>query len=303
MALAVWAFRAATEEGGQDTVQVGGPPTARTAAGGSPALDHAASLADELLMTGVVHASPVLAGALTRAAEALTAGSLHWPAGAVAELAERLTAYTTRSADHRPELVAELLTEIHARRRAAALPSVLGVREPGDTPLRRVRLTALGCRVRTTAAGAAAEVYFAHPGAAAVLVLHKQWAAADGQELTGHRLSARRHLGTTLSRLATGNPVSESARRTASRALTISGNRVGATSVTPAGASWTELPGSLLVRDLRALARACGLARAAALLRAFLEATGAPGSAGSAAWLEAQLHILVSRELLDVGSG
>lgn len=473
VALAVWAFRAAAEEGGHDTVQVGGRPTARTTAGGSPALDHSASLADELLMTGVAHASPVLAGALTRAAEALTAESLHWPAGAVAELAGRLTSYTTRSADYRPELVAELLTEIHARRRAAARPSVLGVREPGDTPLRRVRLTSLGCRVRATAAGAAAEVYFAHPGASAVLVLHKQWAAADGQELTGHRLSARRHLGTTLSRLATGNLVSESARRTASRALTISGSRVGATSVTPVGTSWTELPGSLLVRDLRALTGAwesrpprlirprveaesmrvvslsevervgydpaeqrleavvrdesgnrarvssayrpacpgaldalagaleggathlsgsvrvaggeiridpvavltpsgvlvpdlapgdgskalaaapaaeghrppdpltaaldeaasalaavahsglrhlsvpardridgaatalsrTGLTRAAALLRAFLEATGTPGPAGTAAWLEAQLHILVSGELLDAGSG
>ena len=252
--LAVWAFRAAAEEGADDTVQVGGRPAARPA--GGPSLDEAAGLAEELLLSGAAHAGPVLGGALTRAGAALAADSLHWPAGAVAELADQLSAYTARSADHRPELVAALLTEIHARRAAAALPSVLGVRETGETQLRRVRLTSLGCRVRTTGGGAAAEVYFAHPGAAAVLVLHKEWAAADKRELTGHRLSTRRHLGTTLGGLATGNLVSESARRTASRALTVSGSRVGATSVTPVATSWTELPEPLLVRDLAALTSA-----------------------------------------------
>lgn len=92
-------------------------------------------------------------------------------------------------------------------------------------------------------------MYFAHPGAGAVLVPHKRWAAAEGQELTGHRLSARRHLGTTLGRL-----VSENARRTAGRALTISAAGPGTTSVSPVGASWSELPDSLLVRELAALA-------------------------------------------------
>ncbi|MGW4227716.1 hypothetical protein ACWEF9_00255 [Streptomyces sp. NPDC004980] len=257
--LAVWAFRAAAsasaDGGALDTVQVGGRPTARPA-GGGPSLDDAAGLADELLLSGVAHAGPVLGGALVRVGEALAADSLHWPAGAVAELVDQLSSYTARGADYRPELVAALLTEIHARRAAAALPSVLGVRESGETRLRRVRLTSLGCRVRATGEGAAAEVYFAHPGAAAVLVLHKRWAAADGQELTGHRLSTRRHLGTTLGSLATGNMVSESARRTASRALAISGSRVGATSVTPVATSWTELPESLLARDLAALVAA-----------------------------------------------
>ncbi|MFE4958612.1 hypothetical protein ACFRCW_32365 [Streptomyces sp. NPDC056653] len=254
VALAVWAFRVADEAGTEDrstTVQVGGRPTARPTA--RPELDAAAALADELLREGVAHAGPVLRGALARAGDALTAGSLHWPAGAVAELTGQLAAYADRTAHYRPELVAALLTEVHARRRAAAVPGALGTRETGDTPLRRVRLTALGCRVRGTAEALVAEVYFAHPGAGSVLVLRREWTAADGQELTGHRLATRRVLSTSLSALATGSLVSESVRRTASRALTIARGRLGTTSITPVGAAWTELPGPLLVRDLSAL--------------------------------------------------
>ncbi|MGP3638190.1 hypothetical protein ACTU45_33575, partial [Streptomyces sp. 24-1644] len=257
VALAVWAFRAADGEGAHEvTVQVGG----RTAPEATTwhQLDSVAGLADELLLSGVAHSGPVLAAALTRAGEALSAESLHWPAGAVGELADQLSAYSTRGAHYRPELVAALLTEIHARRRAAALPGVLGTQEAGTTPLRRVRLTSLGCRVRTTPTGSAAEVYVAHPGAATVLVLRKEWATSEGRgreatETTGHQLAGRRLLGTTLAKLATGNLVSESARRTAGRVLTIAGNRLGATNITPVGVAWTELPEPLLVRDLAAL--------------------------------------------------
>ncbi|MEE1742193.1 hypothetical protein PUR49_37590 [Streptomyces sp. BE147] len=250
VALAVWAFREADRTGELD-LRLGGGAAARTTA--RPQLDLVAGLADELLLSGTAHASPVLVGALARAGEALTSASLHWPAGAVAELTEQLSAYAARGAHYRPERVAELLTEIHARRRAAALPGVLGTREAGDTPLRRVGLTSLGCRIRTAGNGTAAEVYFAHPGAATVLVLRKEWAAAEGQRTTGHRLATRRVLGTTLAALATGNLISESVRRTASRALTVSRGRLGATSITPVGASWADLAEPLLVRDLAAL--------------------------------------------------
>lgn len=250
--LAVWAFRAADEaEVREGPVQVGGRATPKVTA--RPRLDAAAALADELLLSGVAHSGPVQVGALARAGEALSADSLHWPAGAVGELAGQLSAYATRSAHYRPERVAALLTEIHARRRAAGLPGVLGTREAGTTPLRRVRLTALGCRVRTTPTGSAAEVYVGHPGAATVLVLHKEWATTDGAATTGHLLAGRRLLGTTLGKLATGNLVSESARRTAGRVLTIAGNKLGATGVTPVAGAWTELPEPLLVRDLASL--------------------------------------------------
>lgn len=254
LALAVWAFRAADAAGTGERsvpVQVGGRPTAPPSA--RPAMDRAAELADALLVEGVAHLGPVHGGALTRAGADLAARSMHWPAGALADLADQLTAYADRDARYRPEAVAALLTEVHARRRAAALPGVLGTGEADDTPLRRVRLVALGCRVRGTSRSLACEVYFAHPGAGAVLVLHKAWTAAEGGELSGHLLADRRVLATGLGALATGSLVSESVRRTASRALTVGRGRLGASTVTPVGTAWADLPEPLLVRDLSAL--------------------------------------------------
>ncbi|GGV73833.1 hypothetical protein GCM10015535_01570 [Streptomyces gelaticus] len=254
VALAVWAFRAADATDTAErsvSVQVGGRPTAPATS--LPALDTAVGLVDELLAEGVAHVGPVHGAALARAGAALTAASMHWPAGAIAELTDQLTAYADRDAHYRPESVAALLTEVHARRRAAAQAGVLGTREAGDTPLRRVRLVSLGCRVHGTAQSLVSEVYFAHPGAGTVLVLRKTWTAAEGKELSAHQLAPRRVLGTPLGSLAAGSLVSESVRRTPSRALAVARGRLGTTTITPVGAAWTELPDPLLVRDLTAL--------------------------------------------------
>jgi hypothetical protein len=62
--------------------------------------------------------------------------------------------------------------------------------------------------------------------------------------------------GTTLRALAAGSLVSESARRTAGRSLSLGHSRVSTTTVVPAGSSWADLPGSLLVRDLAGYAAA-----------------------------------------------
>ncbi|WP_406090051.1 hypothetical protein [Streptomyces sp. NBC_01013] len=274
VALAVWAFRAADEAGTRErsmTVRVGGRTAdGGAAATGSPAgngagrrgtagrtgsgqLDAAAALADELLLEGVAQAGPVLRGALARAGEALAAEALHWPAGALADLTRQLSAYADRSAAYRPELFSALLTEVHARRLASAVPGALGTGEAADTPLRRVRLTSLGCRIRGTARTPVAEVYFAHPGAGTVLVLRRAWDVPEGKEFTGHELAGRRLLSTTLGALATGSLISENVRRTAGRSLTITRGRIGATTITPVGAAWTELPAPLLVNDLCAL--------------------------------------------------
>ncbi|MEU5820329.1 hypothetical protein ABZ798_04295 [Streptomyces sp. NPDC047803] len=264
VALAVWAFRAADAAGATEpsvTVRVGGggsagaaeddrpPPEAAAAPAALAGLDAATALVDELLLEGAAQAGPVLTGALARARDALAADALHWPAAALAELVDQLTAYAERGAAHRPELVAALLTEVHARRLASGVPGALGTGEAADTPLRRVRLTALGCRVRGTADSLVAEVHLAHPDAGTVLVLRKRWDDAA----TGHALVGRRLLSTTLGALATGTLVSESVRRTAARTLTISRGRLGTTAVTPVGSSWTRLPAPLLVEDLAAL--------------------------------------------------
>ncbi|WP_327188692.1 hypothetical protein [Streptomyces xinghaiensis] len=213
-----------------------------------PPLATALALADDLLLDGAAHAGPVLAAALRRTAKSLTAASLHWPAAATAELSDQLAAYTARDAAHDPLRHAALLAELHARHRAAGrTPGVLGEREAAETPLRRVRLTALGCRLSGTPEHPVTQTFFAHPEAGVVVVLHKTWQPSD------RPWGSRRVLGTTLASLAAGSVVSETARRTASRALTLTRGRLAVTTVTPLGpTAWSELPSTLLVRDLAA---------------------------------------------------
>ncbi|MFD5323431.1 hypothetical protein [Streptomyces sp. NPDC127092] len=260
VALAVWAFRAALEASPgapPHQVDVGGRTV--TAARGA-ALASAGSLAAELLLDGAAHTGPVLTATLGRIRDELSAAALHWPAGVLTDMAVQVGQYAERGARFRAEELAALLAELDARTRAGggglAEAQVLGTGERGDTPLRRIRLTALGCRVSGTPADRTAEVFLAHGGAGIALVLRRRWALAEGQEPAGHDLAARRLLGTTLRAVATGNLVSESASRTPGRTVTIGGGRLAATSVTPVGASWAELPEPLLVRDFAAHAAA-----------------------------------------------
>ncbi|MEV7027421.1 hypothetical protein, partial [Kitasatospora sp. NPDC093558] len=267
IALAVWAFRAADARADTvaDTgaaslqVSVGGPAPATHRPANDARLDEAVALADELLLDGIAHATPVFTAQLGRAAAALSRSSLHWPAAALTELRDQADAYAARDTRYATATAAELVAELHARRRAATLdrPGALGTREPADTPLRRVRLVALGCRVSgRSAAERTAEVYFAQPDAGIALVLRKRWDLAEGQHLVGADLASRRILGSPLRALATANVVSETISRSAGRTVTIGRSRVAATSVTPLGSAWADLPDTLLVRDAAAHLRA-----------------------------------------------
>ncbi|MFJ4876723.1 hypothetical protein ACIP93_16100 [Streptomyces sp. NPDC088745] len=262
LALAVWAFRAAgarpAEPGAAAPVRLevgGGHHPSRAA---RTALDRAVTAVDDLLADGVAHAGPLVGGSLRSSGTALASAGLHWPAGVVADLAAQVEAYGDRSAAHRAEDLAALAGELYARHRVAAAgpgayADVLGVREAGETALRRVRLVALGCRVRGAGPATCAEVFFAHPEAGVVLVLRKEWTAREGDGTpppSGPDVGTRRVLGTTLRALATGSLISESARRTAGRALVLGRSRVATTTVVAVGSAWTSLPEPLLVRDL-----------------------------------------------------
>ncbi|WP_433472692.1 hypothetical protein ACQPZP_27930 [Spirillospora sp. CA-142024] len=256
--LAVWAFRIADERGltgDEIRLDVGG-----SAATTGDGLDAAVDLADQVLLEGAMHAGPVLAAALGRAAADLAAGGLHWPAAALDDLAAQLAAYHDRRADHDPGRIAGLHAEIHARHRAARAgghrSQVLGTNEAAETPLRRVRLAALGCRVAGTDGTRTAAIYLAHTGTGIVLVLKRHWDVPDGTSLTGADLAGRRILGAPLRSLAAANVVSESATRSAGRVVRVAAGRIAKTTVTPLGDAWESLPAGLLVRDLSAERRA-----------------------------------------------
>ncbi|WP_433085938.1 hypothetical protein ACQP1P_11880 [Dactylosporangium sp. CA-052675] len=260
IALAVWAFREADRQApGQADVRVdvGEPATEH---GEGP--DLAAGLATEVLLGGAVQLGAGIVGGIADVARRLERDGLRWPLLAVGELAEQLEAYRDRGSGYSPERLAELVGELHARARAArglgggARARVLGTEEAAETPLRRVRLDGLGCRV--VAAGSAAtgderrvvEVYLAHADTGTVLVLRRAW---EGDE-PGARLGRRRLAGSSVGALAAGTLVTQSAVRSASRAVRLTSSRVAKATVTASRGAWDRLPDTLLVRDLAALA-------------------------------------------------
>ncbi|EWM18264.1 LOW QUALITY PROTEIN: PE-PGRS family protein, partial [Kutzneria sp. 744] len=263
--LAVWAFREADERG-ELAFEAGG-------GGDREGFAEAVALVDQLLLDGAVNASPVQEAGLRRAQRELADRNLHWPAAAMAELVDQLGAYRGRNAEYETRRFAALISELHARHRSTGPKSqVLGSDEKAETQLKRVRLTALGCRVVDEHT---AEVYFA--GQTTVFVLRHRSEKID---------AARRVAGSTLGRLAVGNVVSESAVRSASRVVRLTTSRVSKTSVTAVGEAWTELPDTVLAGDFAALER-----ELAALPPAFVRAR-----------VEAELvRVLPIAEVLGVG--
>ncbi|MEH0846340.1 hypothetical protein V6U81_28595, partial [Micromonospora sp. CPCC 205711] len=258
VALAVWAYRVADRERpGLREAQVrvgGGGPEVDLAA-----LDRAVGVAGEVLLAGAVHIGAGAAAPLAAARRDLDAAGLRWPLLALDELAAQLDAYAARGARYRPADLAEVLAELPARRRAVAnrgaspAERVLGTDEPAETPLRRLRLTGIGARVRESADELSVEVFLAQPSGAGVLVLRRDWQRADQERVTGHDLADRRVAGATVGGLAAGNVVTESAVRSASRRIRFAAGRIARTTVSPGAGSWGELPPGLLVRDLSAL--------------------------------------------------
>ncbi|MBC8990503.1 hypothetical protein H9X95_10060 [Micromonospora chalcea] len=259
IALAVWACRAADREHPdrpEAQVRVGGPATVTD----HPALDAAVALAADVLLTGAAHLGSGVDGRLAAARRDLDAAGLRWPLLAVEDLAGQLEAYAARGARYRPETLADLLAELPARRRAVvnagATPPerVLGTHEPAETPLRRVRLTGLGARVRSSGGEVGVDVVLAHPAAVSVLVLRRAYPVTGDDPHTGRELAGRRITGATLGALAGGNVVSESAVRSAAHQLRFAAGRLARTTVTPGAGDWSGLPPGLLARDPDALA-------------------------------------------------
>ncbi|RKR86856.1 hypothetical protein BDK92_1124 [Micromonospora pisi] len=255
IALAVWAFRVAD-------ATVPGVPEAQVEVGGVPAatmrgtgLEPALELADAVLRDGAVHLGPGISAVIADVRRQLDAAGLRWPLLAVDDLAAQLTAYHDRSNRYRPDLLAGLLAELHARHRAVvndgASPRsrVLGTEEPAETPLRRVRLDSLGCRVLAIGDERVAEVFYAHADSSTILVLRRAWTGAED----GPALANRRVGGATLGALANGVVVTESAVRSASRTIRLATSRIARTTVGPSPGHWDRLPQTMTVMDFAVL--------------------------------------------------
>ncbi len=253
VALAVWAFQSADKQDSLTTngyVQVGGTTAQATTGDG---FAHASDLSADILLTGAVHLGTGFAPRLAQAARALDAAGLRWPLLAVNELAELLDSYERRSTRYRPGHLADLLAELHARKRAAAFPCgsarsrILGTEEAAETQLSRVRLTGLGCRMDAVGDERRIQIFLADATTGTVLTLDQTCPAGEDN------LSHRRLSGSTVSVLAAGNVVTETALRGADRRLRLGVNRIARTTVSPSSGNWDTIAPSLLVRDLDAL--------------------------------------------------
>ncbi|MCA9610999.1 MAG: hypothetical protein KC619_35640, partial [Myxococcales bacterium] len=262
--LAVWAFREADgrhPDAASATVELG--------AGGafeSAPLQAAMELARELLLDGAVGAGAAIAARFARARKPLEDARLLWPRTLCEDLEEVLASYAGRAATYHPERVGELLTELHARARAAsresAIPSraILGMDEADETALEHLRLVGLGCRLRVDGEGedqrVDADVFLADPDTGGVLVLRAGWKAIAE---VGPAV-ARRHVATgiPLGTLARGQVVTQVAKRRANQELRLGSSRRGLarTSVTPQRGAWGTLAAPLFVDDYGALSDA-----------------------------------------------
>jgi hypothetical protein len=226
------------------------PPTAIP-----PALTAAVDLAADIFLTGVANLAAGFTPRLARVRRDLDSAGLRWPLLAAEELADQLAAHAERAARHQRVLVADLLAEFVARARVAGSAlgqprlRVLGTDEAAEVALRRLRLTALGCRVQAIGENRRVLVFLADPAAGVVLTLDGRFEdAAVGADLAGRRLA-----GSTVGVLAAGNVVTETAHRRADRRLRLAVNRVARTTVSQSGGAWGHLPRTLLARDLDAL--------------------------------------------------
>lgn len=219
-------------------------------------LASAVDLAADIFLVGVSNLAAGFTPRLARVRRDLDSANLRWPLLATEDLADQLTAHADRAARHQQVLVADLLAELVARARVAGSAlgqprsRVLGTDEAAEVALRRLRLTALGCRVQAVGEDRRALVFLADPAAGIVLTLDGRYQdAATGADLAGRRLA-----GSTVGVLAGGNVVTETAHRRADRRLRLAVNRVARTTVSQSGGAWSHLPGSLLAGDLDALA-------------------------------------------------
>ncbi|GLY32639.1 hypothetical protein [Kineosporia sp. NBRC 101731] len=255
VALAVWAFRAADEQAPDQPephVQVGGA----AAGDGGSALEQAVELATTVLQEGAVHLETGLVTRTSTVRAALDGAKLRWPLLALEDLDAQLQAYRDRSARYRPDALADHIAELFARYRAvtnggSGLRSrVLGTDEASQTHLRRARLEGLGARVTAAGDERTVEVFLAHADSASVLVMRRTYTTND----TGSQLGARRVAGATIQRLASGAVITDAARRSANRTVTIGAGGLSRTQAMTVSRPWQHLPAAIAPPSLTVLA-------------------------------------------------
>ena len=257
VALAVWAFRLAdAEHPGVAAVQVRlGHEGARASLDPAP---YRAWL-ETLLRHGVSEGATPMVQTLSLAITAARAAGAQWLDVLLGDIETWSTAYANRSALYQPEQGLDLITELALRAAAGNLPgnarSVLGIGQPGETELDRLRLMCLGARTLRDGETRRTRMILADVDTGTRLVVTKEWSVPDGQFANEAALRASERVapGVRLEQLAQGQLLAQQAKRLADGSLKLAKARSSQNSVLPQAADWGMLAAPVRLSRVREL--------------------------------------------------
>jgi hypothetical protein len=256
--LGVWAFREADARDPQArTLQVQLGTRAVAAAALTQALQ---ALAAGWLRHGLAAGHARHALALSAALDAARQLGATWVLLALLELEQWFEGYTLRRASFSASDGLHLLAELLGRARAGsgagelAPQHALGVGERLETPLARVRLRALGLRIRGDGEARSAQLALFDPDTHTRTALVCRWdnAGVTGAATVERARAARVGGSVRLESLATGQLVSINAHRRADGELRLGAGHGGRTSTMAQSADWTGLPPSVRIDSVDA---------------------------------------------------
>lgn len=268
VALGVWAFRQADAQAptaASVDVRLGAPGAAVVLDPG-PYRDYLGAL----LMHGVVSGTAGSAQALSLTRAAATDAGAEWIVATLADLEDWSTAWAARSARYAAETGVDAVTELFLRLKLGAAAgrarAVLGIGQPHEVALDRLRLLCLGARTERDGDARRTRLVLADPDTGTLMALVHDWqvpppadaAIADGpgdaaRREEAQRASARVAPGVKLAALVGGQLLSRQARRFADGRIALARARNAQNSLLPQSGGWDDLARPLrttLVADL-----------------------------------------------------
>ncbi|MDO5692953.1 MAG: hypothetical protein Q4G70_10825 [Pseudomonadota bacterium] len=273
VALGVWAFREAD-------ARLPGAPTLPVQLGSAdaavrlPVAPYHAVLA-ALLRHGVLQGPATCAQAISVALSHATAAGAEWLVHTLTDLEQWLAAYAARSARYQAEDGFDLATELVLRLALGAQPgqakAVLGIGQPHEVPLDRLRLMCLGARTERDGPQRRTRLVMADLDTGSRMALLHDWQvpqpessaplagapalpAAPVPDEAAVRAAERVAPGVKLQQLATGQLLCSQARRRADGRVLLAKARGAQNSLLPQSGDWSQLPAPLRysrVADLR----------------------------------------------------
>lgn len=256
VALGVWAFRRAdaeTSAAASAEVRLGTPTTA-VRLDPAPYLEYLAAL----LRHGVVAGTAGSAQAMSLARAAAINSGAEWIVHTLADLENWSAAYGTRSARYAAETGVGHLTELLLRLKLGAAPgqakAVLGIGQPHEVALDRLRLFCLGARTERDGEARRTRLVMADQDTGTLMALVHDWqvplpstaVVAPTPEETARRedqqrASERLAPGVKLEQLVTGQLLSQQARRFADGRIALARARSAQNSLLPQSGDWEGL--------------------------------------------------------------